>query len=270
MVIEGPGSTMGRSSVIAACVVATCLVAPLLAPEVWSGFRLAQSDPLLAVIAASEQPLSVRSPSGTWAMLVALAWFSVASWQRRLTGWEAALVMVGGAVALTRSGNAWLFALAMLVPLGRQLLVLRPPLTLAAGVVGLSLVVATFTLISTRPPALPTAADRAALAAGSGLTGKVFTDWRWAPGLQRQMGEATRVLASAGLTSEPAAYWLDYVRIIQGHERWSEALRRLDVDLVVLDAAGDARPPADLVRQSEAWHVVYDTDGVLVAERVSP
>src|SRR5207245_8244732 len=30
---------------------------PLLAPEVWSGFRLAQSDSVLSVIAATEQPL---------------------------------------------------------------------------------------------------------------------------------------------------------------------------------------------------------------------
>src|SRR5262249_15260391 len=99
---------------VRACIVAVCAALPLFAPEVWSGFRLAQSDTALSVIAATEQPLSVRSPGGLWAMLLALAWFGLAYWQRHVTWWEAVLIVVGGSVALARLGNAWLFGLAMM------------------------------------------------------------------------------------------------------------------------------------------------------------
>src|SRR5215207_8253447 len=72
-------------------------VLPLLAAEIWSGFRLAQSDPVLSVIAPTEQPLSVRSPGGIWAMGLALAWLALAYWQREVRLWEATLVLIGGA-----------------------------------------------------------------------------------------------------------------------------------------------------------------------------
>src|ERR1700680_3102052 len=111
MVVEGSGvrgrerGVMGQGSGVrgqgyAAYLVAMCAVLPLLVPEVWSGFRLAQSDPVLSVISAAEQPLSVRSADGVWAIGLTLAWFSLAYWNRRVTLWEAALVLIGGTVAL--------------------------------------------------------------------------------------------------------------------------------------------------------------------------
>ena len=101
-----------------AYVVAALATSPLLVPEVWGGFRLGLSDVARGVIAATEQPLSARSPGGVWAMALALAWFALAYWHRRVTLWEAGLVLIGGAAALARLGNAWLYAIALVVPLG--------------------------------------------------------------------------------------------------------------------------------------------------------
>lgn len=250
---------------------AVVAVLPLVAPEVWSGFRLAVSDNVLSAIAASEQPLSIRSPGGLWAMLLALAWFSLAYWRRDVTLWEAALVVLGGAAALTRLGNAWVDAAAMIVPLGRQLSRLHVSknvnLMIVAALGTLSIGVALVTLVQTRPPDLPSAARDLALA--SSTNGRVFADWRWAGDLQRQSHGAHQVYAADGLASEPPEFWIDYLRIAQGHERWSEALQRLDVNLVVLDAGDQQRAAADLVRASSDWRVAYDGPGALVAERVT-
>jgi len=240
---------------------------PLLAPEVWSGFRLAQSDAVLSVIAATEQPLSVRSPGGVWAMLVAVAWFGLAYWYRRVTVWEAALVLIGGAVGLARLGNAWLYAAAMVPPLARQLLVARPGLAVEVGIGMVSVAVAAATLVTTRPPDLAVGA-RAAAAASAPNQGAVLADWRWAGQLQRELGPGRRVLAAGGLASESSDFWLDYVRIIQGHERWSEELRQRNIDLLVLDT--EVRPITNLVRTSSDWHVLYDAENALVAERAVP
>jgi hypothetical protein len=81
-------------------------------------------------------------------------------------------------------------------------------------------------------------------------------------------GESGRVLAASGLASETPEFWVDYVRITQGHERWAQALNRMGVGAVVLDTAL-SRPAVDLVRGSEDWHVTYDADGVVVAERLA-
>ena len=62
---------------------------------------------------------------------------------------------------------------------------------------------------------------------------------------------------------------VDYLRVAQGHVHWSEILRQLNVDLVVLDATGEQRQAADLVRASAEWRVTFDANGVLVAERIS-
>ena len=238
---------------------------PLLVPEVWSGFRLAQSDAVLSAIAATEQPLSVRSPGGLWAMLLALAWFALAYWYRRVTVWEAALVLIGGAAVLARLGNAWLYAAAMVIPLGRQLALARLGLSLELAAGLLSLAVAAATLLMTRPPDLPPAARAAA--ATSQASGAVLADWRWAGRLQPDLG-GRHVPAAGGLASESSEFWLDYVRIIQGHERWADELRQLNVNLLVLDS--DVRPLTELVRTSADWHVAYDADSVLVAERTRP
>ncbi len=251
-------------------VVAAFMVLPLLAPEVWSGFRLAQSDAVLSVISTTEQPLSVRSPGGVWAAGLALAWFAVAYWRRRVTLWEAALVLIGGVAILARLGNAWLYAAAMLLPLGRQIALARPRPPVEGLLVAVSLSVALATLLSTRSPELPSGARAAAAStAQRQAQGTVLADWRWAGELQRNLGGSGRtVLAAGGLASESADFWLDYVRILQGHERWAEALQRMNADLLVLDT----RQPqiADLVRTSDHWRVVYDADNALVAERSGP
>src|SRR6266540_2354706 len=104
MVNEGSGVT-GRASLLGPYLVAAAAVAPLVAPEVWTGFRLAFSDPVLEVISVIEQPLSVRSPGGIWAIGLALTWFALAYTRRTFALWETALVLIGGAAALARVGN---------------------------------------------------------------------------------------------------------------------------------------------------------------------
>lgn len=246
-----------------ACVAAAGLVLPLVAPEVWSGFHLALADDLLGVIAVSEQPMSVRSPGGEWAIGLALVWFALAYRQRSMHWWEPLLVLLGGTAALLRTGNAWLYAIALMPALGAQLACLRPPrkAMLAAAVVGVS--VAAFTLWTTRPPTLP----HAALVAAQSVHGTVFADWRWAPELQRDLGQDRRVLGSGGLASETQAFWIDYVRIIQDFEKWPDELRGLNAEVLVLPID---QPVIDQIRSSSEWHVVYDADNVLVAERQSP
>ena len=93
----------------------------------------------------------------------------------------------------------------------------------------------------------------------------MLADWRWAGQLQRDLGAGSHVLAAGGLGSESSDFWLDYVRLIQGYERWSEELQQLNVDLLVLNS--EQRPLTNLVRTSADWHVVYDADNALVAER---
>jgi hypothetical protein len=242
---------------------AMALALPLFAIEIWSGFRIAQSDSVLSVIAPTEQPLSVRSPDGVWAMLLAFVWFALAYWRRRMTGWEAALVVLGGGAVLARLGNAWIYGLAMIVPLARQLSILRSRTALLAVAAFGGIAISAYTMWVARPPALPSGAESAAASATSG---SVFADWRWAPRLQN--GNAKKVFAGGGLASESTDFWVDYVRVTQGHERWAEVLERLDVGVVVLETSA-ARPAADLVRGSSDWRVTYDADGVLVATRAS-
>lgn len=247
-------------------IVAAVAALPLLAPEAWGGFRLALSDVALGVIATTEQPLSARNPAGVWAVALALAWFALAYWRRNVTLWEAALVLVGGAAALARLGNAWLYAAAIVPPLGRQIALARPRSALLGALAACSVVVALATLVSTRPPELPTAARDAAIAATQ--QGTVLADWRWAPELQRQLGSGRRVLGAGGLGSESGDFWVDYVRVLEGHERWPETLSRMHVDLVVVDPR--QAPIADLVRASAQWRVTYDAHNVLVAVRSAP
>lgn len=246
-----------------AYVVAALATSPLLVPEVWGGFRLGLSDVARGVIAATEQPLSARSPGGVWAMALALAWFALAYWHRRVTLWEAGLVLIGGAAALARLGNAWLYAIALVVPLGRQIALARPRPVVLGTVAGASVIVALITLITTRPPDLPGAARQAAVATPP--QGAVLADWRWAGALQHDLGSSRRVLAAGGLGSESADFWVDYVRVLQGHERWAETLSRMHVDLLVLDSR--QAQIADLVRASAEWRVTYDADNTLVAVR---
>jgi hypothetical protein len=257
---------MGRRAFPFVYLTAVCAVLPLAAPEVWSGFRLANADPVLAAIASTEQPLSVRSPAGEWAMLLALVWFALAYWRRDVRPWEIAAVVLGGAVALVRAGNAWLDALLLIVPLARQVSLLNPRPWMLAAAAAVGLAVAGVTLYITRPPALPQAAVEAAAAAATRRDGTVFADWRWAPQLQRQLGNET-VLASHGLGSESPDFWVNYVRVVEDYEQWPGELQAMNVNLLVLDSH-DASVP-DQVRASPDWRVLYDTGEAFVAERVS-
>jgi hypothetical protein len=243
---------------------ATALVLPLFSLEVWSGFRIAASDSILSAIAVTEQPLSVRSPAGVWAIGLALLWFAIAYGRRRAPLWQAALVLLGGVAVLLRTGNAWLDGLALIVPLGAQLssLRLRPIVLCTAAAFGM--LVAAATLWTTRPPVLPPGAVEAAQAAHG--RGTVFADWRWAPDLQRDLPRQN-VLASGGIASETPDFWLDYVRIVQDYEQWPAELNRLNVNLLVLDRTQSGF--VDEVRASRDWQVVYDSGLALVAERAA-
>jgi hypothetical protein len=244
-------------------VVALAAVVPLIAINTWTGFRLAFADPVLAVLSPTEQALSVRSPGGQWAMLVALAWFALAYWRRNVRWWEIACVVFGGAAVLIRAGNAWLDAIALLVPLARQISLTRVSLWLLGGVAAVSLAYAAVIVSTTRPPALPGQALDVAAAAPGGTT--VFADWRWARQLQQRMGDDRRVLAAGGLASESPDFWLNYVRIVNDYEQWPAELRALDADLLVLDSENSTL--ADQVRASSEWRVLYDTGTAFVAER---
>jgi hypothetical protein len=259
-------------------VLAVLAVLPLLVPELWVGFRLGIFDTALSVIAPTEQPLSVRSPGGLWAIGLALAWFGLAYWRRRFAWWEGALVLIGAIAALARMGNAWLDAAVLVVPLARQLTManFRPVILSGLAAVCLAGVAATFA--TSRPPELPAAASQATVATAAGQAAifspaersTVLADWRWAGDVQQRLGPGRTVWASRGLTSESPDFWLDYLRVAQGHARWADVLHQMRVDLLVLDAAGQQRQAADLVRASADWHVTFDANGVLVAERISP
>src|SRR5437016_6084264 len=83
-VVSGQLSVVsGRWSVVGASVLAVLSVLPLLVPELWVGFRVGLFDTALAVIAPTEQPLSVRSPAGPWAIGLAVVWFGLAYWRRK-------------------------------------------------------------------------------------------------------------------------------------------------------------------------------------------
>ena len=244
-------------------VVALFAVVPLIVGDIWSGFRLAFADPVLAVLSPTEQALSVRSPVGQWAMLLALAWFVLAYWRRNVRWWEIALVVLGGAAALIRTGNAWLDAFALVVPLARQISVARPPSWIFGPVVAVSLVYAALTAWTMRPPSLPGQALEVAATTPGDTT--VFVDWRWASQLQQRMGDR-RVLASGGLASESPDFWLNYVRIVNVYEQWPAELRAMDANVLVLNSES-SRLLADQVRASSEWKVLYDTGNVFVAER---
>jgi hypothetical protein len=251
--------------VVGTFVLAVVTVLPLLVPEVWVGFRLGIFDTALAVIAPTEQPLSVRSPGGPWAIGLALTWFGLAYWQRKFAWWEAALVVIGGIAALARLGNAWVDAAALVVPLGRQLAIARFSPMVLSGLAAFCLAAIAVTVAMTRPPELPAAAAQAARSTMG--QGTVLADWRWAGELQQRLGPNRRVWVANGLQSESKDFWLDYLRVAQGHARWAEILRERGVDLVVVDAAGQQGQMADLVRASADWRVALDANGVLVAER---
>jgi len=246
-------------------VVAVFAVLPLLALEAWTGFRLALADPVQGAISATEQALSVRTPGGQWAMLLTLAWFALAYWRRDARWWELVLVILGGAAALVRAGNAWLDAILLVGPLARQTALARPRSWMLAAVVAVSVAYAAAVVWTTRPPALPPQAASVATGAGNGRT--VFADWRWAAQLQASAPNA-HVLAAGGLASESADFWLTYVKVVDDYEQWAGELQAMNAGVLVLNSE-QSTALADQVRASPDWHVLYDTGDAFVAERVT-
>jgi hypothetical protein len=160
MVAEAQASTGSASirALKAHWLLAALVVLPLLAPGVWYGFSLGLPSEVLGAVSPMEQPLSVRSLPGAWAVGVALLWFALAYRSQRAAWWEPMLVLAGSAAALLRAGNTWLDALALLAPLAMRFSdvhVTRPMLaTLSVGCLATTLGVA----VVTRPPSLPAGA----------------------------------------------------------------------------------------------------------------
>jgi hypothetical protein len=267
---QAPTRVARRQRSTSAWLVAVCAVLPLAAPLVWTSPRLAlQTDFVLAAVdPLLEAPFSVRSPIGLYALVLTLVWFALAYRARRAAWWEMGLVALGGAAVLVRVGNVWLEALALVVPLSRQLspLALRRWQLAALGLAGAAAAVAV--VLISRPPVMPAAATVAAVQASA--AGRVLVSWRWAPELQRRAGSERLVLAASGLSSESTDFWLDYLRVAQAHERWAEILRAYDVGVVVFDARDRERSAAELIRGSSDWRVLFDDGQVLVAERAGP
>jgi hypothetical protein len=237
-------------------------------PLIWSGFRLVlQPHPTLGLLLETERPLTVRSLSGTWAVISAAAWFLLAYRSRSVALWEVGLVLGGGALALVRTGNAWVFALALVPAVARQVALARVrglvALVAAAGLV----VACVAAFAATRPLSLPASAARAAQAASG--SGPVFSTLHWATPLQDALGGGRQVLGAGDPWAAPPAYWADYQKISLGHERWASLLDSYDVGLLVLDAADIHQRLARFVRTSPGWHLLFDEDGVLVAERTA-
>src|SRR2546421_72455 len=61
----------------------------------------------------------------------------------------------------------------------------------------------------------------------------VFADWRWAPTLQAAL-PAQQVLGSKGIAGESDDYWMDYLRVVQGHERWDTILRDMNARVLLV------------------------------------
>ncbi len=251
-------------------VLATCLVLPLLAANMWTGYRVGLPDAVLGFVTASEQPLSIREPGAWWAAGVVLLWCGLAYSRRAPVVWWAALLVALGAVAsLLRTGNLWLLGVALIVPLGRQLSALevrgRSGSRLAApGVGALSIGAALLLALIARPSSAPPEAIAAARQAPPAAT--VLADWRWAGDLQRQLGDQRHVLAAGGLLAEPGSFWIDYLRIARGYEHAEDVLNTYGVSVVVLDSRDQAAQGAQLIRDSADWRTIFDASGALVAQ----
>lgn len=247
--------------------VAAASVVPLIAAALPSGFRLGVTDIARAVLSSAEQPLSARSPVAVWALVVVAAWFAL--WLRRGRWWEAVVVALAGAMVLARTGNAWLTGVLLVAPLATELRKL--PWTSRPVLVGIALVLGVLASVglvaAERPRPLTPVAIAAAQQAPT--KGSTLAHWAWAPELGNQLGGARPVLAAGGLFAETDEFWIDYLRVAQGHERWATILADWHVDLVVLDAANQEQKAAALVRESPDWQIVYDAEGTLVAERMA-
>ena len=239
-------------------------------PLVWSGFHAAvQPREALGQLSDLEQPLTIRSPLGEWAALVALGWFALAYRARNVAAWEPALLVVGGTLALLRLGNTWLFAMAMVAPLARQVHLARIPFRLLFGAALVFIFISAGLLVATRPAPTPNTAVQAALAAPS-TSGNVLAARQWADTVQRGLGSGRTVLGAGDLWGQSDEYWSDFQKMSLAHVTWAELLQRYDVGMVVLDASGSQKMLAAEIRQAPNWRTVLDDGSALVAVRINP
>lgn len=252
----------------AAFVVALLAVAPLLPPLLATGpIRLSlQPHPTLAPILEMERPLTIRPFAGWWALLAVLAWFGLAYRSRRATWWESAIVVIGSVLALVRLGNVWLLAAALVPPLARQLYLARLP-SIVWLLLPLVLLGATaFSVQQSRPRELP--AEALAAVASSNRPGPVFAALPWASELQARLGGGRAVLGAGDPWASPAELWTDYLRVSHGHLTWKDLLDGHSAALAVLDETAAQSRAAQFVRRTgSGWRVLYDANGVVVAER---
>lgn len=240
-------------------IVAMAVVLPLIVPLIWSGYRISVlPDTVLAALSPTEAPWSIRDPLGVWALLLVLAWFGLAYRRRQAGWWELPLVLLAAAVMLPRVGNGWLTGLLLAPPLAVQLARLRDHRVLVLVAVACAAIAVAVTAAS-RPPSAPDVAPRS-------TGGAVFADYRWAPDLQRRLPSHT-VFGVNGLYAESTDYWLDYLRVVQGHERWSQILQAYDVRVLALPVEPRQQLLRDLVRTAPEWQVVLDDGSGFVAER---
>jgi hypothetical protein len=217
-----------------AAVLTACALLPLIVPLVWSGLSVRlQTNIALAALSPLEAPWSIREPLSAWALLLCVAWFALAYSGRHTKWWELPLVLLGAAVMLPRVGNAWLTAFLLTVPLYRQLGAASRWLLLA---IVICLVASAALLVRSRPPE---------------------------PRVVALTADGT-ALGGQPLNSESTEFWLDYLRVVQGHERWQHILDGWRVHRVQVR---DAPQLAELVRDSEDWHVLGDDGATLTAER---
>ncbi len=258
------GSPRVLGSAALAVLAAGVVAVPLATNPV--GLRVAlEGHATLAPLAEFERPLTGTTPIGAAALLLAAAWLLLAYLSQRATWWEGLLIVAAGAVTLSRLGNAWLLAVASIVPIARQLTLLQPRwpavalgcLALATAVVAVSATV--------RPAPVPAAALEAA--AASTVPGNAFTAFEWTTDLQQAAGPGRRVLGAGDPWQIPQSFWTDYQRISLGHTSTIELLDRNRVAVVVLDAGRSQARAADLVRADPHWRVLLDAEGVVVAER---
>jgi hypothetical protein len=240
-------------------------VLPMLAPLLGTDLHVAL-QPYTPAAAAHplEQPLSVRSVSGVFALLAVAGWLALASRSRNVSWWEAGLVLLGGALALVRLGNVWVLALALVLAIGRQLTLARlRTRDLAAGI-GV-LVCATLAVgVYGRPEPVPASALRALSDAPA--ANAVLSFQPWARELART-ANGRAVLGARDAWDLDPSFWLDYERASGGHRTWPAILERYDVGTLVLESRTTQAELATLVRESPEWRVLFDSGDALVATR---
>jgi hypothetical protein len=218
---------------VRAAAVAVCAVLPLLVPLVWHGISLRlQTNIALAALSPLEAPWSIREPLGVWALALCLVWFALAYRGRTARWWELPLVLLAMAVLLPRIGNAWPTAALLVLPLYRQAGAASRWLPLA---IVIGLVASAALLVRAKPSQPPVVALTAAGA---------------------EIGRQP-------LNSESTEFWLDYLRVVQGHERWQHILDGWGARAIEVRGAPEL---ARLVRDSAEWRVVKDDADALVAE----